>query len=272
MKMKNGRNLLLKKPRHNINFLMDTKTREKSGKRNIHWGPILQDMVILMAAMGVLGYLSKEVMEVFETKSTTDSLVSLIRKEDVKNNVDEPFARELKSGMKNHEDFINTHDNTGRTLLMWSVYVNYNNPDETLKKDNTRLFYLNELLGTPGIRVNEQDQDGFTALHWAAWSGMPACAERLVRAGLDINARENTGYTPLMLASMRGNFETVEKLLQLGADASLARPNGETAASLADNHGEAYHKRSSFVYTLLYSEKRDEDYAKVRDLLIKSTQ
>ncbi len=246
---------------------MDTNTEEKQEKRNIHWGPILQDMVILMAAMGVLGYLSKEVMEVFETKSTTDSLVSLIRKEDVKNNKDEPFIRELKSGMRDHEDFINTHDNTGRTPLMWTVYVNFNEPVEAQKKDVKRLFYLNSLLDTPGIRTDERDNDGFTALHWAAWSGLPACVERLAKAGVDVNAVENSGYTPLMLAAMRGNAETVQKLLQLGADPTRKRSNGDTAMSLAESHGEAYHKRSSFVYTLLYSEHRDAAYGKVREML-----
>ncbi len=240
---------------------------DKSEKRNIHWGPIIQDMLILMAVMGMLGYLSSLVMEAFETKTVTDSLVSLIRKEDVKNGQDLPFARELDNGVKKHGGFINTRDNTGRTPLMWTVYVNYNDPAETRKKDQTRLFYLDALLSVPGIRINERDHDGFTALHWAAWSGLPACVDRLVKAGLDVNATENSGYTPLMLAAMRGNADTVQKLLQLGAEASRARANGDTAASLAESHGEAYHKRNSFVYSLLYSEHRDGDYRQVRKLL-----
>ena len=242
-------------------------TTDKPETRSIHWGPIVQDMVILMAVMGVLGYLSRLVMEVFETKAVTDSLVSLIRKEDVKDGRDLPFARELADGIEQHADFINTRDNTGRTPLMWTVYVNFNDPVETKKKDQTRLFYLDALLSVPGIRMNERDNDGFTALHWAAWSGLPACTEKLVKAGMDINATENSGFTPLMLAAMRGNAETVQKLLQLGADATRTRANGDTAASLAESRGDAYHKRDSSVYTLLYSEHRDADYNRVRKLL-----
>ncbi len=242
-------------------------TTENDEKRRINWGPILLDMVILMMVMGVLGYVSSLVMKAFETITPTDSLVSLIRKESVKNGVDEPFSRELTDVVGKNPDFINTRDNTGRTPLMWTVYVNYNNPTATAKKDTTRLFYLNALLSTPGIRISDRDNDGFTALHWAAWSGMPVCVERLVQEGLNVNERENSGYTPLMLAAMRGNAETVEKLLALGADPALARDNGDTAKSLASEHGEAYHKRSSVVYRLLYSDKRDEAYRKVCELL-----
>lgn len=247
-------------------------TENQAEKRSIHWGPIVQDMLILMAVMGVLGYLSSKVMEIFEAKTLTDSLVSLIRKEDVKNGRDLPFTRELKNGVKKYSDFINTRDNTGRTPLMWTVYVNYNDPAEAQKKDLKRLFYLNALLETPGIRCNERDNDGFSALHWAAWSGLSACAERLVQAGFDINATENSGYTPLMLAAMRGNAETVQTLLRLGADPARMRHNGDTAATLAKSHAEAYHKRSAFVYTLLYSEHRDTAYRKVCELLDKAGQ
>ncbi len=246
---------------------MEKNTSLENEKRVIHWGPIIQDMLILMAVMGVLGYLSNLIMVAFETVTPTDSLVSLIRKEDVQDGKDEPYTRELSKLLEQNPDYINTRDNTGRTPLMWTVYINFNNPAETLKKDNKRLFYLNSLLQTPGIRINERDNDGFTALHWAAWSGMPACVERLVKEGMDVDAVENSGYTPLMLAAMRGNADTVKKLLQLGANVTRTRANGETAASLADTHGEAYHKRSSFVYTLLYSEERDTEYRKVRKLL-----
>lgn len=241
--------------------------QDESEKRVIHWGPIITDMLILMGVMGVLGFLSNLVMVAFETTTPTDSLVSLIRKEDVKNGQDAPYARELENVLKQNPDFINTRDNTGRTPLMWTVYVNYNDPAETQKKDGKRLFYLNSLLSTPGIQVNERDNDGFTALHWAAWSGMPACVERLVQAGVDVDASENSGYTPLMLAAMRGNAETVQTLLRLGADPARMRHNGDTATSLAKTHAEAYHKRSSFVYTLLYSEHRDNAYKKVCKVL-----
>ncbi len=235
-------------------------------KSSVKWGPILLDMVILMAVMGVLGYLSSLVMSVFETVTVTDSLVSLIRKEDVKDGADKPFADELKRVVDANPEFINTRDNTGRTPLMWTVYVNYNDPSESAKKDTKRLFYLDHLLKVPGIRPGERDNDGFTALHWAAWSGMPACVKRLVQVGLDVNAQENAGFTPLMLAAMRGNAETVEVLLQLGADPSRTNANGDTAEKLAAEHGAAYHKRSSFVYTLLYSKIRDEAYSSVNEL------
>lgn len=243
---------------------MDSTKKEK---RSIKWGAILTDMVILMIIMGALGGLSNLFMKAFESVTVTDSLVSLIRKESVKNNADAPFSKELEELVKEDTEAINSRDCNGRTPLMWTVYVNYNDPSETAKKDVKRLFYLNELLKVPGIRTNESDNDGFTALHWAAWSGLPACVKRLAEVGSDVNAPEKAGYTPLMLAAMRGNAETVAMLLQLGADPSRTLPNGDTAAKLAQEHAEAYHKRSSVVYTLLYSEKRDRAYRDVCEKL-----
>ena len=128
------------------------------------------------------------------------------------------------------------------------------------KTDILRLYYLRTLLESPGIDVNIKDKDGFTALHWAAWSGMPYCAYALVQAGLDINARENNGYTPLMLAAMRGNADTVNMLLKLGADKNIANARGETALILVSSAAATYHKSDKFVYTLIYSNKRDEMY------------
>lgn len=129
------------------------------------------------------------------------------------------------------------------------------------KKDVLRLYYLRALLNSPGIDVHIKDQDGFTALHWAAWSGMPFCSFMLVQAGLDINARENNGYTPLMLAAMRGNVDTVEMLLRLGADKDVTNNKGATATSLATSAATSYHKSDTVAYTLIYSKQRNKFYA-----------
>ena len=130
------------------------------------------------------------------------------------------------------------------------------------KKDVQRLYYLFALLQAPGIDVHATDIDGFTALHWAAWSGMPYCCFSLVQAGLDINAQEKNGYTPLMLAAMRGNADAVEMLLRLGADKELTNAKGATATSLATAAATSYHKSDTFVYTLIYSKQRNDFYAR----------
>ncbi len=231
------------------------------------WLPIIKDMCILVCIMGALGYACNLAMKPFESVQVTDSLVSLIRKGGVQNGKDDIFLKEFAEGCKAHRDFVNTPDSTGRTPLMWAVYTNFNNPQLSLSKDADRAYYVQELLNAPGVNIHAKDQDGFTALHWAAWSGMPHSAAMLIKAGLDINGKEANGYTPLMLAAMRGDDAVVKMLLQLGADAAAVNADGKTAAQLADEKGAAYDKRQSQVYTLIYSDERSKSYHATQQLL-----
>ncbi len=236
-------------------------------KQKTEWLPIIKDMCILVCIMGALGYACNLAMKPFESVQVTDSLVSLIRKGGVQDDKDPIFLKEFEEGCKAHADFVNTPDSTGRTPLMWAVYTNFNNPQLSLAKDADRAYYVQELLNAPGVNIHAKDQDGFTALHWAAWSGMPHSAAMLIKAGLDINEKEANGYTPLMLAAMRGDDAMVKVLLQLGADTAAVNNTGKTAAQLADEKGAAYDKRQSQVYSLIYSEERSKAYQVTRQLL-----
>lgn len=231
------------------------------------WLPIIKDMCILVCIMGALGYACNLAMKPFESVQVTDSLVSLIRKGGVQDGKDDIFLKEFAEGCKKHKDFVNTPDSTGRTPLMWAVYTNFNNPELSLAKDADRAYYVQELLNAPGVNIHAKDQDGFTALHWAAWSGMPHSAAMLIKAGLDINEKEGNGYTPLMLAAMRGDDTVVKMLLQLGADTAATNKDGKTAAQLADEKGQAYDRRQSQAYTLIYSDKRSASYHTTQQLL-----
>jgi len=220
-------------------------------------------MLVLMAIMGALGYLCNLVMKPFEAVNPTDSLVSLIRKGDGNKSA---FHRELEEGQRDNPDFVNTQDLTGRTPLMWAVYANFNNPKRALSKDLERLYYVRALLKTPRVEASLTDKDQFTALHWAAWSGMPYCSLELLSAGLDIDARDTHGYTPLMLAALRGNAEVVEILLQRGADASLENEAGKTALALVTESEKAYNMRDDFKYKLIFSPEREKSYQRTRAL------
>jgi hypothetical protein len=229
-------------------------------KQKTDWLPIIKDMFILVCIMGALGYACNLAMKPFESVQVTDSLVSLIRKGGVQDGKDDIFLKEFAEGTKAHADFVNTPDSTGRTPLMWAVYTNFNNPKLSLAKDADRAYYVQALLDSPGVNLHATDEDGFTALHWAAWSGMPHSVAMLIKAGLDINAKEANGYTPLMLAAMRGNDSVVNALLKLGADASLENKEFKTAVMLAEEKGAAYDKRQSAVYSLIYAEERSISY------------
>lgn len=232
------------------------------------WAAIVKDILILVAVMGLLGYLCNLAMKPFEVENPTDSLISLIRKGGVKNGVDAPFTKELTNGMKAHADFVNTPDATGRTPLMWAVYVHDNDPAAAWREDEKRLWYVKTLMATPGMNLNAKDNDGFTALHWAAWSGMPQSTILLVsQGGLDLNAQEKAGYTPLMLAALRGNAAAVRLLLELGADPALKNAEGKTALDIATEKGNAYEKRDTLFFSLIYKTRRHELYKRTIALL-----
>lgn len=234
------------------------------------WLPIIKDMCILVCIMGALGYACNLAMKPFESVQVTDSLVSLIRKGGVQDGKDVTFLKEFDEGCKAHADFVNTPDSTGRTPLMWAVYTNFNNPQLSLSKDAERAYYIDALLNAPGVNIHAKDEDGFTALHWAAWSGMPHSAAMLIKAGLDLNEQEGNGYTPLMLAAMRGNDTVVKMLLQLQADTNKVNAAGKTAADLAKEYGQAYDKRASKLYSLIYAAARSASYHSTQKLLASS--
>ena len=234
------------------------------------WKPIIKDFCILLVIMGILGYACNLLKDAFATKSETDSLVSLIRKGDLKEDkgveVDKPFLKELDKGIAANADFVNTADANGRTPLMWAAYSNFNDPEQAAKADIDRIYYIDTLLEKKAD-INKVDEDGFNALHWAAWSGMRFTSYKLVNSGLDINKAENNGYTPLMLAAMRGNDAVVDLLLKMGAVPSLKNADGLTAAELAENAATAYKKRDSFIYSPVFSANREASYEKTCAIL-----
>jgi len=76
--------------------------------------------------------------------------------------------------------------------------------------------------------VNAAEDDGATALQWAAhWDDLET-ADLLLRAGANVNAANVLGITPLSLACTNGSATMVGKLLAAGAQPDLAPPTGET--------------------------------------------
>ncbi len=237
------------------------------------WKPIIKDFCILLVIMGILGYACNLLKDAFASKSETDSLVSLIRKGDLKEEdgeeVDKPFIKELEEGIEKNSDFVNTTDANGRTPLMWAAYTNFNDPTKAAETDINRIYYIDALLDHKAD-VHKTDEDGFNALHWAAWSGMRFTSYKLVKQGLNINKAEDNGYTPLMLAAMRGNDTVVDLLLKMGADPALKNKDGKTAAELAESSSSAYAKRDSFAYSPVFSKARATSYEKTCDILTKA--
>ena len=132
---------------------------------------------------------------------------------------------------------------------------------------------VSEALGEEAPDPNAVTDDGFTALHLAAFfSGDAACARALLDAGADpdalatnetglrpinsaaaasslavvaaliergadVDAAQHGGYTPLHSAAANGNDELVDMLLGAGADPGRLADSGEGAAELARQRG-----------------------------------
>lgn len=74
-------------------------------------------------------------------------------------------------------------------------------------------------------------------LHSAAAGGDAECVRLLVGAGADVDARQQGGFVPLHAAAQNGDEAAVEVLLAAGADPSIATEDGRTAADFAREGG-----------------------------------
>lgn len=90
------------------------------------------------------------------------------------------------------------------------------------------------------IDVNYKDEYGFTALMWASFHDIPQTnhdipqiVDELVKKGADMNAQNNDGWTALMFASWSGYHKIASLLLSIGANRDLQNDRGRNAYDLA---------------------------------------
>ncbi|XP_051113792.1 protein VAPYRIN-like [Andrographis paniculata] len=85
-----------------------------------------------------------------------------------------------------------------------------------------------------GASINGRDQNGWTALHRAAFKGRVAAARALIDRGIEVDARDREGYTALHCAVEAGQAEVAELLVKKGADVAAATAKGATAVGMAE--------------------------------------
>lgn len=115
---------------------------------------------------------------------------------------------------------LNLRANNGDTALMIAAYSS-NKPAV-------------EALLAKGATVN---QDGWTALHYAATIGDNDIVKMLLAKSAALDAPSPNKTTPMMMAARGGHIYTVKALLDAGADASLKNDVGMSAIDFAQQGG-----------------------------------
>jgi uncharacterized protein len=87
--------------------------------------------------------------------------------------------------------------------------------------------------------VNASQDDGTTALHWAAHRDDLAMVDLLLKARANVHAANRYKITPLALAAMNGSVRVIERLLAAGASANERVGSGETVLMAAARSGHA---------------------------------
>lgn len=208
---------------------------------------IFIDGLILLAASTLLALLMIGFNKLLDKNLDGNPLVSAIIKQ---SESDEKDLSKTIASIDKQPELVNFQDHHKATALMLICYVNYDKVETMFKSDTDRLPYVN-LLIEKGADIHIRDKDGWTAVCWASWSGVPSITKRLAELGADINIRDKEGNTPLMMAAMRGNHEVVTYLLEHGADINATCQNGMTALDYARREWERISKNSFMQYTIM---------------------
>ncbi|XP_060603682.1 transcription initiation factor TFIID subunit 1-like isoform X2 [Ruditapes philippinarum] len=73
------------------------------------------------------------------------------------------------------------------------------------------------------------DQDGRTALHYAALNGFTDVTKFLLEKGCEINVQDASGYTALHRAASQGHIEVITALVERGCDVNTQDEHGNAA-------------------------------------------
>lgn len=196
--------------------------------------PILKDALILFSFSALFVVVCNYAFGLLK-KSGSDPLTAAI----IQSNTD--TAIKLIAG---DDTLIKNVDAMGRTPLMWAAYTNFLNTKEIEKADDARAP-IAKMLIEKGADINAVDNDGWSALTWASWTGFVKVTSVILENNSPVNVADKKGLTPLMIASMRGNAGTVQILLEKGADKTLKSTAGKSALDLAKEYSEKYPDRKA---------------------------
>ncbi|XP_029299094.1 ankyrin repeat domain-containing protein 49 [Cottoperca gobio] len=127
-------------------------------------------------------------------------------------------------------------------LILWAV-------------ENNRVSTVHRLLTADPLLVDCCDEDGYTPLHRAAYSGHVDVVSALIAAGSKVNPRTLDGWTPLHSACRWSRVTVATFLLQHGAQLNAQTNGGLTALHLAASNTTPFRTDSPHTLELLLSQR-----------------
>ncbi|UTE77466.1 ankyrin repeat domain-containing protein [Rossellomorea sp. KS-H15a] len=102
-----------------------------------------------------------------------------------------------------------------------------------MEKEMKGAIYKGDIEKVKGIladnyNVNQKNDEGETALHFAALYEKPVLSELLLSSGADATIKNNSGETPIHLAVRYGEFDTIEAIYDHNFDLNIKNDDGET--------------------------------------------
>ncbi|XP_038154039.1 ankyrin repeat domain-containing protein 49 [Cyprinodon tularosa] len=121
--------------------------------------------------------------------------------------------------------------------------------------ENNRLPTVLRLLAADPQLVHYCDEDGYTPLHRAAYSGHLEVVRTLLAAGSTVNHRTIDGWTPLHSACRWSHVAVASCLLQHGAQLNAQTNGGLTPLHLAASHSNSLKPNTAHILEFLLSKR-----------------
>ena len=118
----------------------------------------------------------------------------------------------------------NGHEKTAESIVYKAKETTIKDISQVLLLGAQKGFYsvCERCIGRiPETDLDSRDNDGYTALHYAAENGHVNIVSLLIEHGARVNPKTNEDSTPLALAVSAGRGHVVRPLLEAGADASV---------------------------------------------------
>ena len=149
--------------------------------------------------------------------STNPNSSNLSNKIDIKNIKNNNTKNENENNEKintNNKLKSNLNSNINKDILYRNLLLMAKKGDKEKFLENLEQIFS---LANDLVNINYQDENGFSALHYACDEGNFKIVEILLKTNCDINIKNNEKKTPLHLSSKRGYFDISKKLIENGA-------------------------------------------------------